>query len=191
MEYAALVVSIVALCLALLGFALSYLVFRDQHRRRKLELTLELLRDWDRVTTTARAALLSFRDIYQEKEPKSIALAEIVERRDAERAQVRDGKLPHDTLVVTDHIMTILNYMEDVATACRMKLVDERYIRPSLEDTFRRWHTAFGEYLRDFRDPQEGGKHPWITVDAMMASWTRSPRLPEEKREPGTLSARR
>jgi hypothetical protein len=175
----------ISLAISLCALSLSILSWRDRHRHRRDEFTLALLQRWDIATLRARSRLSELKDIYAEATPTAIAPAKIEETRKSELEKKASHKLPYETPLVTDHIHALLNYMEDVAWARSMGLVNEGTIRLSLSETLHRWYCALSSYVAEFGTAYH--REPWEMVTLMLRDWFPRQAIPEPERPAGTF----
>lgn len=179
----AAVISSVAATISLTALALSFKVYRDNHRHKRLEYTMQLIRDWDDKTLSARCHISNYWEAYIKGD--TIPLTEIKEKRDMERRCIAGQKTPPEAPLITDHMAELLNFMEAYAVAINMGIADERYLKASFHQTFNRWYTVLQEFIEEYDKQKFRQQNPWDQFREMHGRW--NPKQRPVDNPPGTL----
>lgn len=163
--------SLLALSLVVsLGSVLfTALTVRADHERRRRQFTIEVIMRWDTMTREARERLEAIAHPYFGEarvlpmpEPRKHTVGQ-------QRESEPDIKGSHPS--VLEDARTVLNYMNWVAIAVALDVVDEHTVKCDLGAPFRRWH----EFLRDYRESYIGRLvkkgDPWKDLESVLDRW--------------------
>ncbi|MGA2623363.1 MAG: hypothetical protein ABSF91_05865 [Bacteroidota bacterium] len=166
-------IALVSALVAVSSYLLNRRVFIGFHDLNRRQNALRLIERWDEATLDARKAVMS---IWPESfhETKDIPWNEIEQERERQIGSLKKGgQLDSGTRLITDHMNTIMNYLELIAVAAYNNVADEEILSQSYDVPFDRWYRI----LSDFRE--HVSKHrkynPWKPVDKLHEKWYETP----------------
>ena len=181
------IIALVALMVSFISMIVAYITYKDSHGHERLNETLEYMRDWDEKTLTSRVIIMEIQDVYEKATPDVIPLEKIIKIRTEPLRKIKSGELDSGTLLITDHITILLNYIDLLATAINMGIIEEKYVYEYLGQAIKRWFNVLRNYRSEFNDkPEKRTRHPWRAGEKLVEKWTKETPITINMKPPGT-----
>jgi hypothetical protein len=186
----AIVISIVSATIALSAYLLNTRNFRlaiksyeDMHDFNRRQNAMRLIERWDEATLDARKAVLA---VWAEAflETKDIPWEAIEQERQRQiEALKASGKSDTGARLITDHMATIMNFLEVIAVSANNKVADEDILRQSYHVPLGRWYLILTDYRAHVTSLRK--YNPWNPAEKLYKKWYE----PHEIDKPQTGSA--
>jgi hypothetical protein len=176
LSIASAIVAIVAVLLGRRQFALARQQFdlarkvlEQNHDYSRRQYAAQLIGQWDEKTLASRQAIMS---IWSECFNQNVRIpwSQIESLRQKQIAALKDApNSASPTLVVTDHMAKVLNFLELVATSALNGVADDDILRQSFKVTTNRWYLMFADYRDQMKTLR--GFDAWEPLNRLHRRW--------------------
>lgn len=176
-----ILISIIAATVSIIALLVSWFSYVDNHKHKRLYDTIDILKGWNQESLRqARAKITQLNDFHDVVIPKAIPLKQIEKQRkkDFENSQ---------SITITDHINTILNYMNTIAIGIKVGIYNEEMIKKDLEQSMERIYFALEEYRDELTSPNNRLQDPWSELTKLLKRWNKKPSEDRKYRPPGGI----
>lgn len=171
--------ALISLYYAKRAIAVRAQTLRDDHDYRRRLHAVHLVEKWDEMTLRARKSITNrWPQAWVQGVP--IPWSEIESCRNQQVELAKTTEWPEDTpRVITDHMTTILNYLELVAVSIHDRVADEDILKKTFFISVPRW----AHMLADFHDnmQRQWQFDPWEPLRRLVKEWG-----PDKAKDPGT-----